>query len=133
MICPDSVSFPRQLKEPELAEVERAHVTANPVASGAAIFEAGTQPCCPVGPGGQQGRWLPGLKMATVPTSQPSGWSASPRGSEPDRAPRAASLRVQPWGRGCSGPTGAGSPPSSGRSQSARGASSPRAARARGV
>lgn len=25
--------------------------------------------------------------MATVPASQPSGWSASPRGSEPDRVP----------------------------------------------
>lgn len=53
MICPDSVPFPRLLKGPELAEVERAHVTANSVASGAAIFEAGTQPCCPGGPGGQ--------------------------------------------------------------------------------
>lgn len=40
-------------------------MTTNPVASGAAIFEAGTQPCCPVRPGGQRGggyqdsRWPP--------------------------------------------------------------------------
>ncbi|XP_040591910.1 adenosine kinase isoform X2 [Mesocricetus auratus] len=62
--------------------------------------------------------------MATVPASQPSGRSASPRGGEPGRAAPAASLGSQGRGRGCGGPAGAGRPPSSASGQSVRGASS---------
>lgn len=96
-------------------------------------FWGGHSTSLPCGAGRAAGRWLPGLKMATVPASRPSGRSASPRGGEPAGAARAASLNAQGWGRGCSGLAGAGRPPSSSRGQSARGASSPGAARARGV
>lgn len=90
-------------------------------------FWGGHSTSLPCGAGRAAGRWLPGLKMATVPASQPSGRSASPRGGEPAGAARTASLQRAGLGAGLQRPGGGGasallqSRPISARGQLARG------------
>lgn len=117
------------LQRPELAELDGGHVTPKPVASGAAIFEAGTQPRAPgAGSGGEGGcyqdsRWPPCLLASPLARAPARRHETRGRLASARRAGRRSAAR---------GPGRSVRPPSC-RGQSVRGAGSPGAARARGV
>ncbi|XP_012881054.1 PREDICTED: adenosine kinase [Dipodomys ordii] len=123
----DSVPLRSAVKETgALSLADHGHVTTKPVASGAAIFEAGTQTSCPGEPGFGDGH------RARRLVSYPAHQSRAARATLGLHA-EGPECRVERAGRTLAVGRGRGVLPPSGRRQSARGARSPGAARARGV